>query len=536
MEKIVQRGFAVLLALFPVLMLFIYAIPQNIVYNPEDQVTMQELSPVSEANPETGVYVYTFDISDRPYACDTLFVESLHSEVSVYADDELLYSLKRGEKPWMNTTGTVYDSVYLPDDVTLITVETRNLYPNISSNRADFFIGSGSKMSKDLSRGSFFPTMISALDVFIGIIMLIVWYYFRKQGQIHRNLFYLSFFSVAVGCWSMSESNNFILIVSNPAAASFTSYMFLMLFVVPFVQFTKYYFEYHPRFADVLSLSAIITHLLIIVLHITGIAGLKQTITLIHIHMAIAAVFYVYCFVRYMKDGKQKRRKLINIIAVIILIGSSVIDFVMYFSGNMQATFAGRFGLMIYLFILGTETVSVMVEELQESRKSAIYKELAFMDNLTGLYNRNAYMVWEKNLQEESDTFSIINIDLNDLKKCNDQYGHLSGDKYITDSAQIIYDTFHNYGKCYRVGGDEFVVVLGPKYSEAQIRVFLGELEERQKKYNRSSSEIQMHMACGYAKFDPERDSSFKSVCSRADARMYAHKKLIKEMLEEAVG
>ena len=509
-------------------MYIIYALPQNIVYNPEEQVSMVTLKPINETHPETGVTLSTFDVSHRPFAADTLFIESLHSEVYIYTHGALIYSLKRGTLPWMSSTGTVYEMVYLPDDATTLDVEVRNLYPGIDTNRAVFHVGSGAEMSKVLSRTSFFPTMISAMDVILGILMLVCWYAFKRENLIYDNLYYLAFFAIAVGFWSMSESNNFILVISNQAAASFTSYMALMFFVVPFVQFTKHHYKYNPRFADVLSLSAIIAHLLIIVLHTTGMAGLKQTITLIHIHMAIGASFYVYCFIRHLRDTKKSLRGFVDIIAVIILIGSSIIDFIMYYTAQMQASFAGRFGLMIYIFILSTATVSDMAKNLQKANDAKIYKKLAFTDNLTDLYNRNAYIEWESN-QKNPDPVTIINIDLNDLKKCNDTFGHISGDKYIADSAKIISNIFNDYGDCYRVGGDEFAVVIHPKYSEDQIKDRLSALENAQNEYNATSETIQMHMAYGYAKFDPKIDRSLEAVGTRADARMYAHKKILKK-------
>ena len=62
----------------------------------------------------------------------------------------------------------------------------------------------------------------------------------------------------------------------------------------------------------------------------------------------------------------------------------------------------------------------------------------------------------------------VVTFDLNNLKMCNDNYGHSSGDAYIIHSAHIIETTFDRFGKCYRIGGDEFCCLI-PDAAEFQI-------------------------------------------------------------------
>ena len=81
-------------------------------------------------------------------------------------------------------------------------------------------------------------------------------------------------------------------------------------------------------------------------------------------------------------------------------------------------------------------------------------------DILTGCYNRNAY---DENLGHDTETgkSQVVTFDLNDLKYCNDTYGHQCGDKYLCDSATIIRSVYGRYGKVYRIGGDEFCILTG---------------------------------------------------------------------------
>ena len=77
---------------------------------------------------------------------------------------------------------------------------------------------------------------------------------------------------------------------------------------------------------------------------------------------------------------------------------------------------------------------------------------------LTNLYNRNRYMeVLDSYQHETAVNTGVAYIDLNGLKKLNDQKGHEAGDKLIKDSAALIAEIFPE--QAYRIGGDEFVII-----------------------------------------------------------------------------
>lgn len=100
-----------------------------------------------------------------------------------------------------------------------------------------------------------------------------------------------------------------------------------------------------------------------------------------------------------------------------------------------------------------------MAEQVDAGRKLQIYEELATKDMLTKLYNRNAYDEWIK-VNRRPKKAKIVVFDLNNLKQCNDTMGHAAGDAYIQNAAGIILHVFGNCGNCYRIGGDEFCVVI----------------------------------------------------------------------------
>ena len=214
-----------------------------------------------------------------------------------------------------------------------------------------------------------------------------------------------------------------------------------------------------------------------------------------------------------------------NIVGAIVLVMTVVIDISAYYMKLKQTDVIGRFGLLVYILLLGKETVVEFFKQIDEGRKAEIYKELAEKDVMTGLYNRNAFDEWECNYKDLANTM-VVTFDLNNLKQCNDTMGHDVGDRYIIDAAGLISKVFGKFGKCYRIGGDEFCAVI-LNADRVHIETQLMHLRKLQDYYNRKSKDVNMQIACGYAAFE-EMDLNMKGTRSRADARMYANKKEIK--------
>lgn len=100
-----------------------------------------------------------------------------------------------------------------------------------------------------------------------------------------------------------------------------------------------------------------------------------------------------------------------------------------------------------------------VTNSLDRKKQQAYLEKLSYRDMLTGLYNRNRYIErLEAYKQVQDQQIGAIYIDLNGLKKVNDEQGHRAGDELIMRAAGTIAGIFAE--DAYRVGGDEFVVIL----------------------------------------------------------------------------
>lgn len=85
-------------------------------------------------------------------------------------------------------------------------------------------------------------------------------------------------------------------------------------------------------------------------------------------------------------------------------------------------------------------------------------QQISYIDMLTSMYNRNKYTeVFNFFKGQTSQKVGVAYIDLNGLKQINDSQSHTAGDMYIRNTAKAISNVFAQ--NCYRIGGDEFVVI-----------------------------------------------------------------------------
>lgn len=158
---------------------------------------------------------------------------------------------------------------------------------------------------------------------------------------------------------------------------------------------------------------------------------------------------------------------------------------------------------------------------LKEAKKKANY------DILTGVKNKHAYVELEENLNKAIDgqeplNFAIIICDVNGLKEINDTQGHKAGDELIQRASSMISTVFGN-GNVFRIGGDEFAVVLQDDKTE-RLDERMAKMQKRNL-YNKARGGAVI--ACGMSIFK-EGDLKVEDVFKRADEEMYVNKASLK--------
>ena len=164
------------------------------------------------------------------------------------------------------------------------------------------------------------------------------------------------------------------------------------------------------------------------------------------------------------------------------------------------------------------------------------YSDLMFqIDPLTELLNRLCYESLLKNLDY---TTAIIMLDANDFKLVNDNYGHHAGDVVLKKLAKVIKKSYSNVGYCFRIGGDEFCVILKKGQLDKMVEAvenydFSKVVDNLNQKFREILEEehikepLLTSAAIGYGIFHYDVDELSK-VIEEADKKMYENKQIVK--------
>lgn len=147
------------------------------------------------------------------------------------------------------------------------------------------------------------------------------------------------------------------------------------------------------------------------------------------------------------------------------------------------------------------------------------------LDVLTELLNRRAFEIHKSSLKRKA---YILILDVNNFKKLNDTFGHTLGDTYLKTITSVIRKVYKKYGRSYRIGGDEFCVIIDRKFNFCNINIedLNSKLHEKLSRQRWESEKIPS-VAIGYALFNP-KTMQISDAIKEADAQMYKNKKRIK--------
>lgn len=205
---------------------------------------------------------------------------------------------------------------------------------------------------------------------------------------------------------------------------------------------------------------------------------------------------------------------------------------ILYLSASTVITareFQNRSRLLIYpliLFVMAETIIQVALPELHVTWLCVTLLSVLYfiycsemwnqLDALTGLLNQNSYLKQTGGVRCKGGVLVVFDVD--DFKQINDRYGHIQGDRCLAGIAECIKKSYANFGYCYRIGGDEFCVLLKNGGNEGRCKQeFLQRLQEK-----RGEIAFLPTVSYGSAPFSGE---DIVKVKDRADQDMYQYKK-----------
>ena len=451
-------------------------------------------------------------------------------DVYVYVEDTLLYEFSQGENAFGNTAGNGYHVIPHIYEYTDKFVEIHISSPyGITSLPGVEFASAQTLYSNQIAMTTM-PFAIAIITLIVGLLLLFYGIYNQVKGSTNKSFLFLGLFAMTLAIYTGTKQSVFLILMNNHVMVSYLSYIALMLMPIPFILFIKELFvnKTHLIWYTLLTLH-LVNILATTILQIFDKANFADTLAGTHMFYTITIIALIcmtfYELFRYKWTASMK----LTILYILVFILFVIEDLnTSYIFTEGDGPFIGTIAFLVCILIASFYSIKSSTTLIVKGQQAEKYKTLAFKDKLTGLGNRTAHDACLENADIYSHSYIIF--DLNNLKYYNDNLGHDAGDRYITQSANMIKEAFgelSNY-QCYRTGGDEFCAIIEDKTIE-QFQVAYEHFNSLMDSFNATSGKLKIHIATGYAEFNPSIDYSLKRTKNRADNMMYKNKALLKE-------
>ena len=490
---------------------------------------------------ETGVLSMYYQLPEMS-ADVSLVYRSKDVYTRVLVDDEVIYETSVYESRLYNRSpGNLWNilninskysgkclelQIFMVYDTNAITVDSLLL-----GDKADIILG--------LFADNMFGIIISLLLMLLGVVLLVVDFlpsYGRSQKK--HGLFWVGIYAFLTGVWSLIETNVVQFCVSDMRILQLIDNMVMMIDTIPLILYLNTEYKIlKSRIVRIMSYLGIGYMLLCVGLQYSGLKDLHHMLNgSLYIMIVTDLIMCGWLFVKIFKLRKEKKPILncfLLFLGLCTVCSCSIFETIRSLQvDRMDRAGLIRMGMLVLCICFAIESQIETYKIVEQGLKYDLISKLAYSDGLTGLGNRTAYLEQLEaygNKTKEIMQLGIVYLDVNNLKMVNDKQGHELGDELIKRAAKIIENSFGSFGNAYRIGGDEFCVLitgdnLKEKYKKA-VSMFQ-QLIEDANKVDLYACGVQI--AHGFAVCKEITKEKIEEAIAIADSAMYQNKTELK--------
>ena len=337
-----------------------------------------------------------------------------------------------------------------------------------------------------------------------------------------------------IGIFMLADNRMLQLILRNSHIYHTIAELFMMLITIPlFLYLGKMYTEYSPVMVQTVCLISVMDFSIRFCLNLTGLKDFHESLRLTHITFGILIALVIYAIGKgfYQNQRQHLKHNLYHNLGILCLCFGVLLDILLLWFGSAPETsFFTRIGVLMFLIMEAVQVTLRLMTNYQEGVRMQLLSRLAYRDGLTDLLNRTSYMEELKRLDASHNFHVLLALyDVNSLKYVNDTYGHQSGDKLICRVADTLSAHLGSLGKCYRIGGDEFVFLSTVSDSEKEFLKLQRDFEASLGTLKLpDGSEHPITVAMGYSVLTHNMPRSMDDMVREADAKMYEAKRRMK--------
>lgn len=462
-----------------------------------------------------------------------------NSWVTVYVNDTVIHKISPENFVGLSKSpGSFWNIVSIPSwayDKTL-TIEITPIYSFHTSLIKKIYAGDQYDLNRLFIRDRIIPLSVCFFNILLAFTFLIIGIIARLKKSCH-SLFFLGLIGIFISIYSICETN--ILSFIYPNTRLLTTIQTLALAAIPFpaIRYSMIENKTLPSARTrILEALPTLNFIFILILQLTAFADPNISNICTYVTILIVFIFiFLYSRQRFIQNRLLHTESNLGIIGAWIFMVCIFIDSIRYsIDCTADSTLFTRISLFLFL-ILNTYKYGIYAIELMNiGLHSESLKQTAYLDSLTGLGNRTLLNMDMDNLKDNlprNASIGIVQLDINYLKRVNDSLGHLAGDRLIQNAATAISSAFSDYGKCYRFGGDEFMVILIGNAHE-KYGFGIQTLERYLEQLNNTlPKDEQVSIAYGASYYDSNTDINLWKVQEQADVNMYEQKRKFKEKL-----
>ena len=471
----------------------------------------------------------------------TLTTRGAVYRLRILLGDEILYAYEDSDFPRNDQMRSKLDcTAALPGD--LEGQQLALVYENPGDglfHLSPVYLGSSSAVFRWQAASDAFTLVMVFTMLLIGIIALGIHIYLSVIHMPDPRFASVACFLFICAVWCALDSSLIQQLTNMSPSVCYISFYAFMALAVPMIHFVRSTGEMR-RFRS-LNVCLFLFYLNVVVQSLLDYFGVCSFIDmLLATHLLLAAGIGLITILMLREYARTHHREiLVTLAAFAILAAGGLLAIVLYWL--LEIPYYGaifEIGILIFIICLLCSLVTTMAANLRFKAEAVVYQRLSQEDHLTGLANRRSFEKYLTDLETGSDIYgnmALLFMDLDGLKYFNDQFGHNVGDELIIAAARCIETAFSEIGTCFRIGGDEFAVILpDPEGDEEDWRK---RLEDSVRLYNQNARH-RLSIACGASLLRDEsgRSKRMSDWKYEADQAMYACKRQQKEQQSPEVS
>lgn len=392
-----------------------------------------------------------------------------------------------------------------------------------------------------LCKNKIFGITVSMLMIIIGLVLIafdLMPAY--RDARKHHGMIWLGLYSALIGVWSLIETNVMQFFVSDMRILQLVSNIIMIVDSMPLLLYLDCEYRIFKNWFMRIFCYANAAYILVsATMQLSGYSDLHEVLPGAILTLVVSCMALLVWVVVNLKNMIKKHQSILNYILQLSGLCSlwiaALFEMMRYSQADhMDRAEYLRVGMLVFVTCLAVSSQLETYRLLENGMKFDIISSLAYSDGLTGLGNRTAYLEQLEAYASGETGISqlgIVFLDVNNLKKVNDNQGHEKGDELITVASKIISDSFGKFGKSYRIGGDEFCVLMTGISLQEKYETGLTEFQRLVDEANKAKwYTYEVQIANGFSICDTISKDKIDEAVMASDSAMYANKSYLKSM------